>query len=49
MMAHTKDKVAEQQESTTTLHPGGRPTKYTPDMPDRLEGYMTNCPDVVAV
>ena len=42
---HTKDKVAEQQESTRTPHPSGRPTKYTPDMIDRLEGYMRNCQD----
>ena len=45
MMAHTKDKVAEQQESTRTPHPGGRPTLYTPDIPERLEGYMRNCPN----
>jgi len=52
-MVQTKNKVGDQQEtgsnpeSTKTPHPGGRPTKYTPDMPDRLEGYMTNCPDVL--
>jgi len=53
MMVQTKDKVAEQPEtgsdpeSTKAPHPGGRPTKYTPDMPDRLEGYMKSCPDVL--
>ena len=33
------------ERNTKGSHPGGRPTKYTPDMVDRLEGYMHNCPD----
>ena len=49
-MEQMKDKAAEQQEtgsnpeSTKTPHAGGRPTKYTPDMPDRLRHYMDECP-----
>ena len=46
-MVQMKNKVSERQESTKTPHPGGRPTKYTPDMPGQLEGYMSNCPDTL--
>ena len=44
-MEQMKKNIEEQLESTKTPHPGGRPTKYTPDMSDRLEGYMRNCSD----
>ena len=46
-MVQTKDNVAEQDESSKAPHPGGRPTKYGPDIPERLEGYMSNCPDTL--
>lgn len=36
----SEDKDKEQQK-----HPGGRPTLYTPDMPDRLQRYIEDCPD----
>ena len=37
--------MANSETNAKGSHPGGRPTKYTPDMLDRLEGYMRNCPD----
>jgi hypothetical protein len=51
IMAKSENNAAKQQESKSdpgnaeVSHPGGRPTKYTPDMVDRLEGYMRNCSD----
>ncbi|MGB2865225.1 MAG: terminase small subunit [Sedimentisphaerales bacterium] len=50
-MAKSENNAAKQRESKSdpgnakAPHPGGRPTKYTPDMIDRLEGYMRNCQD----
>ena len=50
-MAKSENNAAKQRESKSkpgnveAAHPGGRPTLYTPDMPERLEGYMRNCPD----
>jgi len=50
-MAKSENNEAKQRESKTnpgnveTRHPGGRPTLYTPDMPERLEGYMRNYHD----
>ena len=43
-MVKMTDKLVEQKESTKTPHPGGRPTKYSQDMPDRLRHYMDECP-----
>ena len=42
----TKKKITKvkSQESPDTRGPG-QPTKYTPDMPDRLCHYIHNCPD----
>ncbi len=37
--------MANSERNAKGSYPGGRPTKYTPDMVDRLEGYMRNCPD----
>ena len=37
--------MANSKSNTEDTHSGGRPTKYTPDMPDRLEAYVRNCPD----
>ena len=45
-MVKTKT-IANSEKNAKGSHPGGRPTKYTPDMSERLEGYMINCPDVL--
>jgi hypothetical protein len=50
-MAKSENNAAKQRESKIDSgnaegsRPGGRPTKYTPDMPDQLKAYMQNCPD----
>lgn len=40
-MEDNAEQVSEQQ----SKRPGGRPTLYSPDMPDRLRAYIRECPD----